>query len=174
MTLTLYLLRHAKSSWDHPGMSDFDRPLSERGHADAYATADLMAREGYRPRRVLCSTALRTRETLGPLLSAFPDEMEVSFSRRLYNAEAGDLLELLQALGDGSSPVLMVGHNPGIQDLANLLVTEGNADARLRLAAKYPTSGLAVMTMPIDDWGGVGTVSGALVDFHTLHSRADD
>jgi phosphohistidine phosphatase len=164
---TLLILRHAKASWDRPGLPDFDRPLTERGRSSIADVGVAMARAGYLPRRVLCSSALRTRETLAGLLPHFATDLEVTLTRRLYEADAGDLLELIQGLGSAPTPLLLVGHNPGLEDLANLLVTDGDADARLAMAAKFPTCALAVIELPIETWAGAGTSEGALVDFLT-------
>lgn len=165
MSLTLLLLRHAKSSWDHPGISDFDRPVTERGLTAIAGVAGQMADAGYLPQRILCSTAQRARETLAAVLPRLPDDAEITLTRKVYEAEPGDLLELIHTVPGAPSPLLIVGHNPGIQELANLLVTEGNADARLQMAAKYPPSALAVIELPIRSWDETGTGSGSLVDF---------
>lgn len=165
MALTLLLLRHAKASWDRPGIDDFDRELTARGRLAAAEMGERMAASGYVPRRIVCSTARRTRETFAALIPHISSELDAMFTRSVYGADAGDLLDLLQAVAGAPSPLLLVGHNPGVQDLANLLVTDGDADARLHLAAKYPPGALAVIELPIEAWSAAGTTTGALTAF---------
>ena len=135
----LYLLRHAKSSWDDPAVRDHDRPLAGRGRKAGAAMARFMAENGIAPRLVLCSTAKRTRQTLALLDDAIePDE--VRYEDDLYGASATELLERLRAVPDSVESVLVIGHNPGIQSLALQL-----ADKRDDMAQKFPTGALAVL-----------------------------
>ena len=110
--MRLWLLRHAKSSWDEPELDDRDRPLAPRGEQSADRMRDYVLAEGIRPAVVLCSSALRTRQTLARVLSALGPELEVHIEPGLYTFDAASLLERVRAIPDGVSAML-IGHNPG-------------------------------------------------------------
>ena len=138
----LDLLRHAKSSWDDPGLSDRERPLAPRGERAAKAMAVHLTEIGVRYEVVLCSSARRTRQTLehlGPALRG----AEVSIEDELYAASARQLLERLHLLPGPAASVLVLAHNPGLHDLAVELAARGDDLGRLR--QKYPTCALATL-----------------------------
>jgi phosphohistidine phosphatase len=139
----LILLRHAKSSWDDPGLQDEDRPLAPRGERAVGTVARWLADQELRLDLVLCSSALRARQTLDGVSSALGDA-RVEVERRLYTAEAGDLLDRLRSVPEETASVLLIAHNPGLQDLAVELTTNG--EVRERLTEKFPTAGVAVLT----------------------------
>ena len=166
--LTLALLRHAKSSWEHPTADDFDRPLSERGIAAAPAMAAYMAGHAIRPDVVLCSSAQRTRETLDfvlPTLSALPPP--VTIEDGLYLATASSLLTRVRRVPVRWSSVLVIGHNPGLHDLAIMLAAPAATDDYHALSAKFPTAGLAVVTFKVASWASVCPGCGQLALFMT-------
>jgi phosphohistidine phosphatase len=132
----LYLLRHAKSSWDDETLADHDRPLSARGRRAADAIGRYLREHGIEPELVLCSSSARTRETLARI--GLSGELE----RDLYGASASELLARLRALPPSLESVLLIGHNPGMHDLALALTGEPRD--------KYPTGALAVIEL--DDW----------------------
>jgi len=138
----LYLLRHARSSWDEPGLSDRDRPLSPRGRRAAKRIAEHVRAEHIRPELVLCSPAIRARQTLARVRRGLGDP-KVSFEEVLYAADADQLLERLRAVPAGVESVLLVGHNPGLQDLALELAREGERLGKLR--EKLPTGTLVTL-----------------------------
>ena len=142
----LYLLRHAKSSWDDPSLADHERPLSARGRRDAQRIAAYLLQAGIAPALVLCSTAARTRETLELVRPALGDDVAVKLEAGLYGASASSLLERLHAVPEEAQSVLLIGHNPGLQELALLLT--GAGDERERIEAKFPTGALATLTVP--------------------------
>jgi phosphohistidine phosphatase len=142
---TLYLLRHAKSSWDDPGLPDRERPLARRGVRDAKRIAKHLRRRGVAPALVLCSSAVRTRETLELIRPALADA-PVSLEEGLYSAPSETLLERLRAVPDEVGSLLLIAHNPGLQDLVLALVS-AEAD-RERLAVKFPTAALATLALP--------------------------
>jgi len=145
----LYLLRHAKSNWDDPELADHERPLAPRGQRAAKAIATHIAAEGIEPALVLCSSAVRTRETLDRITPALGSP-EVEVEDGLYGAGAGALLERLRRVPDSVSSVMMIGHNPGIEELA--LELAGSGDDIERVERKYPTAALATLTVPGDSW----------------------
>ena len=141
---TLYLLRHAKSSWDDAGLADRDRPLAPRGQRAAKAIAKHLGSEDISPALVLCSAARRTRETLDAIAPALDADTTVEVERDLYGASAGELLERVHAIPDDVSSAMLIGHNPSIQTLAlNLAGRGAELDA---VALKYPTGALATLT----------------------------
>ena len=149
----VFLLRHSKASWPEPGMRDFDRPLAPRGIADAQKIGAVMRAAGYRPDSVICSAARRTRETwqhIAPQLDV--PEQNIRFSNDLYEAGGAEYLEAARSAGDAGS-VLLIGHNPMIEDMASALSAGGSDGALRRLAKGFPTSGLAVINFegPLKD-----------------------
>ena len=127
---TLYLLRHAKSSWDEP-LRDHERPLDARGVRDARAAGRLLAEQGWRPDLVLCSTAVRTRQTWRHAVDAGADAGEVRYTDAVYEASAGRLLELVQATEEAVGSLMLIGHGPGLPGLADGLGARPGAELRL-------------------------------------------
>jgi phosphohistidine phosphatase len=159
----LLLLRHAKSSWDDTSLEDRDRPLAPRGQRAAERMADHLRSDVPHPNLVLCSPALRTRETLDRMSNAFVDA-EVIVDDELYSAGEDELLERLRALADRFETVAVIGHNPGIHDLAIALAESG---AELgRMGAKFPTGALAVLAFD-GPWRDVSRGGGLLEAFVT-------
>lgn len=161
----LYLLRHAKSSWDDPDLDDFDRPLNKRGRKSAKAMAAFFRDSGLAPETILCSPAKRTRETLKyltPVLGAAP----VQLDRRIYEASYQTLLLCLAELPSDVGSVLLIGHNPGLERLALYLMSDqGHGPGAARLIDKYPTGSLAVLSAPAAAWDGLQVGSCRLDDF---------
>ncbi|MCX7303335.1 MAG: histidine phosphatase family protein [Hyphomicrobiales bacterium] len=139
----LFLLRHAKAGWALPGMRDFDRPLDATGHADAEAMGAQMRHRGYVPDVTLCSNARRARETLEDIAGQ-ADTGRVIFCDSLYSEDAAGYLALIRENSDSGS-ILVVGHNPMMEDLAGAVAGGGNASARSTLGLGFPTSALAVI-----------------------------
>ena len=161
----LMLLRHAKSDWAQPGARDHDRPLTERGRDSATKMGAYMVRHALVPDLVIASTATRVRETLDLLLPAFKAAPKVTHDKRLYDAEAEPLLAVLKETAKPVHNLLMVGHNPGLAELAALLMASGDVEARQRLIEKFPTAGLAVIDFALDDWSKIHPASGRLDRF---------
>lgn len=162
---TLYLLRHAKSDWSEGGMDDFDRPLAKRGRDAAPAMGRFMKSKKLVPDLVLCSAAARAKETwdlVGRELGAGP---QVKVLKGLYMASPGRLLGALRKVPAGAKTVMLVGHNPGMEDLADRLVGSGARKAIARLAVKYPTGALAVIHFKEDSWADLAEGSGKLARF---------
>jgi phosphohistidine phosphatase len=162
----LLLLRHAKS--DHaPGMRDLDRVLNSRGREDAPRIGAYIARHGLHPDRVLCSTAVRARETWTLLAQAFDKAPAVVFEARLYEANPDTILDLLRATPAKVHTLIVVGHNPSLHQLANALIASGDVEARERLREKLPTSALVGIDLAIDDWAKLHPAAGRLDRFIT-------
>lgn len=154
--MRLILMRHAKSDWQGPTTPDHDRPLNPRGRASAKALGDWMRHHAYLPDEVLCSTATRTRETLEELALTAP----VEFVARLYHAEPWDMLDILR--GAKGACVLMIGHNPGIAEFAQELVSTPVDHPRFH---DYPTCATLVVDFDAGDWSEVGQNTGSVVNF---------
>jgi phosphohistidine phosphatase len=156
----LFLLRHAKSSWDDAGLPDRDRPLAPRGRRATKLMARHLRDEKISPALVLCSPARRTRETLegvGP-------SGEVRIEDDLYGASQTALLERLRQVPDATESVMLIGHNPAVQELA--LGLAGSGDRRADIERKFPTGALATLAVP-EHWGELGPGSADLVAFVT-------
>lgn len=142
----LYVLRHAKSSWDDPGLDDRDRPLARRGRRDARRLARFLSSERITPDLVLCSSSLRTRETLAALLPSLEGEVQLLVEDALYGADARTLLQRLRAVPEAVPSVMLIGHNPGLHELVLELAEPGRERDRLR--EKLPTAALATLEVP--------------------------
>jgi phosphohistidine phosphatase len=138
----LYLLRHAKSSWADPTLADRERPLAQRGRRDAKRVAKHLRRLGCEPELVLCSSAARTRETVELMRPALGGST-VMLEEELYAASADELLARIRLVPDPVASVMLIGHNPGLHQLALALASAG--DELERLEAKFPTAALATL-----------------------------
>ena len=169
--LTLLLLRHAKSSWDNPALADFDRPLAKRGQKAAPRMGAEIAALDLRPDLILCSSAQRTRETLDLVLATWPGAPPtVVYDEAIYMASPTELIAELRRLAvtaQKPARVMVVGHNPGLEELAGLLAGDGDPAARELMAQKFPTCALAVFTFATDDWAAIGPGQGTLTHFIT-------
>ncbi len=163
MSLTLVLIRHAKSDWDDPLLDDHDRPLNTRGTHDAPRIGAWLAAQGHVPLAAHVSTARRAVETWDGVASAFPD-VKVSYHRRLYHAPPSAMLHVLNDAAGAT--VAMVGHNPGIAEFAARLLISAPDHPRF---ADYPTCATLIARFDADDWSDVGFGMGTAVDFITPH-----
>jgi phosphohistidine phosphatase len=149
---TLHLMRHAKSSWDDPRAFDHERPLAPRGARAARRMAEHLAKSDVVPVLVLCSSALRTRQTLDAIAPSLDARTVVRIDDSLYGADAVELLDRLSRIPADVGSVMMIGHNPGLHDLALDLSGDGDAAALRRLETKFPTGALATIDIAADDW----------------------
>ena len=160
--LALTLLRHAKSSWDDSVRRDFDRPLNAKGRRAAAAMGAFMAREGLAFDLVIASPAERVRQTITGVEDGLGRSLSPLFDSRVYMASATILTEILSALPATAARVLLVGHNPGLEELLFYLVPEGG---RGEAETKYPTAACAQIDLAIGDWIAPGQNCGRLVRF---------
>jgi len=171
--LTLTLLRHAKSSWDDQVLDDFDRPLAKRGEKAAPLMGAALAQMRLRPDLVICSGAVRTRQTLALVLEQLGGRTpQVAFDDGIYLAPPDKILARVRAISSGPHHVMVVGHNPGMEELAQELAGTGPADARALMAAKFPTAGLAVFTFDAESWREIAPGRGRLEHFLTPRQLA--
>ena len=158
----LMLLRHAKSAWTRSGAPDHERTLAPRGREAAPRIGAYMVHHGLMPDLVLCSTATRARETWDLVAKAFPTRPAMTYEERIYEAGPNALFQVVMETKSGVHALLLVGHNPGLHELAQRLIASGDTDARARLTEKFPTGALAVIDFAVDDWGKLHPRSGRL------------
>jgi len=153
-TKILYLFRHAKSSWEDPGLADFDRPLNKRGEKAAPLMGKVMKARDVCPAIVLCSPSKRTRQTARlALKKAGLDEAEIVFNNDLYLATTGGLIDRIKNIDDLLNSAMMIGHNPGLSELVYLLTGVEEA---------FPTAALACLRLNIAHWKDVKTGCGKI------------
>lgn len=166
--LTLYLLRHAKSSWAQPLSRDIDRPLNDRGMRDAPRMGRFIASLGRKPDIILCSPAQRTRETMNLLLPELGAEgISIALPASLYEGDSQGYLDLVREHAGDAGCLLLIAHNPAIEDLADLLIGSGDRQARAAMRQKYPTAALAVLTFDVATWSEIKAAGGTLESFTT-------
>jgi phosphohistidine phosphatase len=141
----LFLLRHARSGWALPGQRDFDRTLDDTGYAEAELIAQATADHDIRPDLILCSTAARCRQTAEPFYRALGEDIDIRYVDQLYTGPTSTYRNLVEAHATRAS-LMLVGHNPMIEELFRQLLGEEPASAAL--AGGYPPAGLAVITFP--------------------------
>jgi len=161
----LLLFRHSTAERAEPGESDQDRPLSAEGRADAAAMGAYFASHSFDLDRALVSPSTRTRETWRQLAVALRGPWEPVFDERIYNAAALTLMAVLKQQPEDSRTLLLIGHNPGLHELATMLVATGDVDTREELRENFPTSGLAVIDFALDSWTKLHPRSGRLERF---------
>jgi phosphohistidine phosphatase len=160
----LSLLRHAKSSWDDPVARDFDRPLNSRGRRAAVRMGQWLRAEGLAFDTVLASPALRVVETLDGVAEGYGAALAPQWDRRIYMASAATLLEIVQGACDVPH-LLLVGHNPGFEDLVLATTRPGDDPLRREVEAKYPTAALATIMFAAEHLADVREGEGRLVRF---------
>jgi phosphohistidine phosphatase len=151
----LYILRHAKSSWDDARLADYERPLNERGLETAPFMGRLMKERGLIPDAVLSSPADRARTTAKLACEAAGIKQSILFDERIYEASPQTLVKVLSEIDGVVNAAMIVGHNPGMEGLIRFLTGE---------VAAMPTAALAVVDLMIENWDEIGHLSGKLVE----------
>ncbi|HEY0625662.1 MAG TPA: histidine phosphatase family protein [Allosphingosinicella sp.] len=159
----LTLLRHAKSTWDDPVARDFDRPLNKRGRKAAQTIGREMRAQGLEFDEVIASPAVRVVETLDEVSEGYGALLDIDYDKRLYLAPVSTLLEVIRDADDEAERLLIVGHNPGLENLALALTREG--PLRAEVAIKYPTGTVAEISLPIENWVDIDEGTGTLTRF---------
>lgn len=162
---TLMLMRHAKSSWDQPELDDLDRPLAPRGRQAAPLIARHMKKSRWQPDLVLCSPAVRVRETWQLMTPVLAPTVDCKTLRTIYLGAPSRLLETLRRAAGGVETLLLIGHNPGLGRLAVSLCGTGSKKALAHLRTKFPTAGLAVIDFDVGSWSEVAPGGGRLRAF---------
>jgi phosphohistidine phosphatase len=164
---TLWLLRHAKARPGSDADSDHARPLESRGQRAAVLVGAYLVQRECQPALALCSSARRTVETLDLVAAQLPRKPRVVLDDELYLASPATLLERVRGIDEDVESALLVGHNPGIAELARRLARRGERDALKRLDRRFPTGALAELRFPGMCWGEIELRSGELADFST-------
>ena len=152
---TLFLLRHAKSSWSDTNLADFDRPLNDRGQRTAPQMGNLMKSRGYLPDVVISSPAARARHTAELASEAAGIRERLQFEPRIYEASPSTLLDITNSIDDSVSAAMLVGHNPGMEGFVRLLTGA---------VERMPTAALAVIEVTVDSWKDVPSGRGQLIE----------
>lgn len=160
---TLTLLRHAKSTWDDPVARDFDRPLNRRGRRAARTIGREMRDQGLAFDAVVASPAVRVVETIAEIGEGYGGALDPDYDKRVYLASPAILLDIIHGIDDAVERLLIVGHNPGLEQLVLLLAKEGSL--REEAAIKYPTATLAEIALQVESWSEAAEGAGALVRF---------
>ncbi|MDH6623294.1 phosphohistidine phosphatase [Streptomyces sp. LBL] len=147
----LVVLRHAKSAWPD-GVADHERPLAPRGRRDAPAAGRVLAESDLLPDLALCSTAVRARQTWESVSAQWGTPPPVRFEAEVYGADAAELLGVVQAVPAEVDTLLLVGHNPGLEELVLDLAGDGLDDALDEIRLKFPTSAIAALAWRGTDW----------------------
>src|SRR4051794_23299981 len=158
----LYLLRHAKSSWELAGQLDYERGLTERGWNDCGLIAGLIKEREIAPELIICSGARRARDTLTGVATSLPTDARVEYEDAMYRASTRDLLDVVRHTPKEHRSVLLIGHNPSFHDLAVEIGRE--SEELVHVAAKFPTAALAEFDF-VGDWHELGADSAELTSF---------
>ena len=161
---TLYLLRHAKSSWKDASLSDFERPLKRRGREAAQRIGERLAQEKLKNPMLICSPAMRTRETAELVLKSLKLRVEERWDERIYEASLRDLLQVVAEIPDDKTVVILIGHNPGFEELLAFLTGESR---------RMPTAALAKIKLDVS-WKDVEASSGKLDWFVTPKELSEE
>lgn len=160
---TLLVLRHAKASQESPTGEDFDRPLADRGWVDGRSIGGEMRHRGLHPDAVVASPAARAVETLAAVVDGY-GPLDAAFDQRIYDNSPDLVLGLLRETDDAAQRLLLIGHNPGLQDLLLRLTVDDADRFRADIARKFPTAAIAAVDLPIDQWRDVRAGTGRITD----------
>ncbi len=159
----LTLLRHAKSGWDDPVSRDFDRPLNAKGKRAALRIGEYLRQNDIHYDHIVASPAIRVVETIEHLAEGVGETIAPAWDKRIYLASAVSLLDVVQEADDRHDSLLLVGHNPGLEDLVLMMVPDRAGDeARDQIEEKLPTASIVEISFPVDRWEDVRPNSGAL------------
>ena len=150
---TLYVLRHAKSSWDDRDLADFDRPLNDRGKTNAPFMGEVMKQNGFAPEVIFSSPAVRARETARLVKESAELDAEIKHNERIYEASPRTLSQVASSIDDRFASAMIVGHNPGMEGFVRLLTGQ---------LESMPTAALAVIDLDILGWEQIGETTGLL------------
>ena len=164
MTKTLIIMRHAKSSWDNPGLADYDRPLNKRGLRDASRMAQWLSESELIPDQVIASAACRANQTASIVTNELALETDILETRDLYLSDYDAYLEQVSYLPNDVETVLVIGHNPTMESLIYLLSGE---------SVSMPTAAIAVIQLPIDTWSNQVTSASANLVKHVFPKSLD-
>ncbi|MGW0712773.1 SixA phosphatase family protein [Streptomyces sp. NPDC002643] len=169
----LLVLRHAKSAWPE-GVPDHDRPLASRGRRDAPVAGRVLAETDCLPDLALCSTAVRARQTWESVSAHLGTPPPVRYESRMYGADVDELLDVLHEVPDEVRTLLLVGHNPGLEELVLDLAGEALGDALDDVRTKFPTSAIAFLSWHGDSWTSLTPGTALLTDMVVPRGKKED
>ncbi len=149
---TVLLLRHAKSDWGDADLADFDRQLAKRGHKDAPRMGEVLLSFDLKPDLIISSPALRARQTTELVAKSCGYKKSIEWDASFYGGGSEDMFSALQRLPDTVERVLLVGHNPTMEETATDLLSRPEAGWQEHLSIRIPTAGLLCLELPITDW----------------------
>jgi phosphohistidine phosphatase len=162
----LYILRHAKAGQTNKNiLSDHDRPLTEKGIKQCLYIGEYLKNSQAEIDVILSSTSKRTEETVENTLNTLGKNISVQYIRKLYLGEERDILNEINLISDNYKTTMIVGHNPGLHQVAFLLSGGGDTTTLHNLSSNYPPGSLAIIDFPVDSWSDISIKSGTLVDF---------
>ena len=159
---TLFVLRHAKSSWENPDVSDFDRQLNERGLKTAPIMGDRIYQNQFQPATIISSPAKRAKQTAVLIKETAQIECKIEYDERIYEASPHRLLEVISELDEKKGSAMLIGHNPGLEGLIKILTGK---------VQSMPTAALAVIDLDKENWNEIAAESGKL---RAVFSPKDD
>ena len=160
--VTLHLLRHAKAK-SAPELRDIDRPLAERGHRDADTMGQRLAEWAVNPALILCSSAQRARETLAGILPHLSGSRTIEIEEGLYNFDQSIVFKRVSDCVSDDTTILVIGHNPALEQLTGYLAADGAPSAMRQLNTKFPTCAVATLEFTFNDWASIGPKTGRLI-----------
>lgn len=158
----LAILRHAKSDWGNPGLTDFDRPLNKRGRKAAKKIGEELKNRGLSFDQIVSSPATRAKETVERFAVGYESVPAVRYEPQLYMCSTGTLIGVINSLPDDAATVMIVGHNPGFHDIVLRMTRPDGNGMREKVGANYPTGAFALIEFPVDSWADVGPASGEI------------
>ncbi len=161
---TLILLRHAKSSWDHTELADHDRPLGPRGERASLVMGRYMVQAGLLPDLILCSTAQRATDTCALVISQWPESPPIEYDRDIYLSGDRLIRQRISKVDGAIGTLLVVGHNPDLQNLTVALAAGNNAPLKKQARERFPTGALAVVRFEVDEWPAILASQGTLCE----------
>ncbi len=161
---SLTVLRHAKSSWDDLSLEDFNRPLNDSGWKAARRMGRELKKRDVKFDLIIASPAARVRETIDGLTQKLRLNVEIRFEPGMYAASEGMLLKIVRDIRESAHAPLLVGHNPGLQQLLLALTNEESDDLRSRVEKKFPTAALATVELPAHRWTEVKPATGKITE----------
>ena len=159
-------MRHAKSSWENPSLSDFERPLNPRGIRATAIMGEYIRDNKLTPDFAICSSAKRTKETLNRMLPFFNDDLPIHHTKKLYEGSASEYLEEITSKGQSYKSILVIGHSPIIQVLALNLIQNTKSEDYARLSHHFPTAALAVIKLKLKSWSNLELRCGELSGYY--------
>ena len=162
---TIFLLRHAKSSWNKPELDDFERPLAPRGIKSAEKIGKYLKKEKLLPDIIYCSKAVRAKETWELVNRIVKKKNNINYKNKLYMANFSDFLNIIKETKDNFKSLMLISHNPGIENFALEIIKNKESEKYKNIDYKYPTGALSIIKFNIKKWNEVTSSTGEIYEF---------